>query len=86
MGSGNLSHEIAKLADLLAAAGCGPRGALSLHLEAVESLVRGLGNRSVRHILARADLLALELMIQLGESYRGRASSVRGSRATISAL
>ncbi len=72
MGSGNLSHEIAKLANLLASAGCGPRGALSLHLEAVESLVRGLGNRSVRHILARADLLALELMIQLGESYRER--------------
>lgn len=73
MGSGNLGSEIAKLADLLAVAGCGPREALSLHLERVESLVGGLGNRSTRHILARADLLALELMIHLGESYRRRA-------------
>lgn len=72
MGSGNLGGEIAKLADLLAVAGCGPREALSLHLERVESLVGGLGNRSTRHILARADLLALELMIHLGESYRRR--------------
>ena len=74
MGSGNLGGEITKLADLLAVAGCGPREALSLHLERVESLVGGLGNRSTRHILARADLLALELMIHLGESYRRRAS------------
>ncbi|MFM9963747.1 MAG: hypothetical protein ACKV2Q_21265 [Planctomycetaceae bacterium] len=72
MGSGNLGGEIAKLAELLAIAGCGPREALSLHLERVESLVGGLGNRSTRHILARADLLALELMIHLGESYRRR--------------
>ncbi len=75
MGSGNLGGEIAKLADLLAVAGCGPREALSLHLERVESLVGGLGNRSTRHILARADLLALELMIHLGESYRRRVSA-----------
>ncbi len=74
MGSGNLGGEIAKLAELLAVAGCGPRETLSLHLERVESLVGGLGNRSTRHILARADLLALELMIHLGESYRRRAS------------
>lgn len=72
MGSGNLGGEIAKLADLLAVSGCGPREALSLHLERVELLVDGLGNRSTRHILARADLLALELMIHLGESYRRR--------------
>lgn len=72
MGSGNLGAEIAKLADLLAIAGCGPREALSLHLERVEALVGGLGNRSTRHIMARADLLALELMIHLGESYRRR--------------
>lgn len=72
MGSGNLSGEIAKLAELLAVAGCGPREVLTLHLERVETLVRGLGNRSTRHIMARADLLALELMIHLGESYRRR--------------
>jgi hypothetical protein len=72
MGSGSLSTEIAKLAELLAVAGLSPREALQLHLERVESLVRGLGNRSTRHVMARSDLLALELMIHLGECYQQR--------------
>ncbi len=67
MGSGNLGSEIAKLAELLVVAGVSPREALQLHLKRVESLVGGLGNRSTRHVMARADLLALELMIHLGE-------------------
>jgi hypothetical protein len=72
MGSGNLGCEIAKLAELLAAADISPRDALTLHLEQVERLVRGLGNRSTRHVMARADLLALELSIHLGECYQRR--------------
>ncbi len=71
MGSGGLGAEIAKLAELLAVAGLSPRQALELHLERVEELVRGLGSRSTRHVMARADLLALELMIHLGECYQG---------------
>ncbi len=70
MGSGNLGKEIAKLAELIALAELSPRQALHLHLERVESLVRGLGNRSTRHVMARADLLALELMVHLGECYQ----------------
>ncbi len=70
MGSGNLGGEIARLVELLCIAGMGPRQALELHLMRVEQLVRGLGNRSTRHVMARADLLALELMIYLGESYQ----------------
>lgn len=77
MGSGNLGDEISKLAELLALAGYSPRQALELHLRRVELLVEGLGNRSTRHVLGRADLLALELMIHLGESYQRR--SVRQS-------
>lgn len=72
MGSGHLGGEIAKLADLFALAGYGPRQALELHLHRVEQLVSGLGNRSTRHVMSRADLLALELMIHLGESYQRR--------------
>lgn len=71
MGSGGLGAEIAKLAELLEVAGLSPRQALELHLERVEDLVRGLGSRSTRHVMARADLLALELMIHLGECYQG---------------
>jgi hypothetical protein len=74
MGSGNLTVEIARLAELLVAAGFAPRDAFDLHLSRVGRLVRGLGNRSTRHVMARADLLALELMIHLAECYRRRAS------------
>jgi hypothetical protein len=70
MGSGRLSSEITRLAELLATASVSPRDALGMHLQRVEKLVRGLGSRSSRHVLSRADLLALELTIQLGECYR----------------
>jgi DNA-binding NarL/FixJ family response regulator len=80
MGSGNLVAEIMKLADLLSQAGFAPQQVLDLHLARVERLVGGLGNRSTRHVMARADLLALELMIHLGESYR------RQLRASASAV
>jgi DNA-binding NarL/FixJ family response regulator len=70
MGSGNLVAEIVKLANLMSQAGLTPREVLDLHLARVERLVRGLGNRSTRHVMARADLLALELMMHLGECYQ----------------
>ncbi|MBI1311596.1 hypothetical protein GC176_09840 [bacterium] len=75
MGSGSLGGEIVQLAAVLAEVGLSPRDTLSLHLERVEQLVRGLGNRSTRHVLARADLLALELIIHLGECYQRAAQS-----------
>jgi len=72
MGSGNLGDEIGELAELICMAGLDPQEALELHLERVETLVNGLGNRSARHVMSRADLLALELMIHLAESYQKR--------------
>ena len=75
MGSGSLGTEIGQLARILAEFGLSPRETLSLHLEQVEQVVHGLGNRSTRHVLARADLLALELIIHLGECYQQAASS-----------
>ncbi len=73
MGSGSsLGEEIATLAELIAAANLTPRETLQLHLARVESIVNGLGNRSFRHVMARADLLILELMMRLGECYRRR--------------
>ena len=50
----------------------GPREALELHLDRVDSLVSGLGNRSTRHVLDRADLLALELVVHVGEHLHRR--------------
>lgn len=76
MGSGSLGRDIAQLAEIIAMADLNPRETLQFHLERVETLVRGLGQRSTRHVMARADLLALELMVHLGECYqrRGRPS------------
>ncbi|MGH7201999.1 MAG: hypothetical protein ACREJB_15455, partial [Planctomycetaceae bacterium] len=72
MGSGSLGAEIARIAEWLADADVPPGKALALHAERVETLVRGLGSRSARHVIARADLLALELMSHLAELYRRR--------------
>ncbi|HEX3726218.1 MAG TPA: hypothetical protein VHV08_08240 [Pirellulales bacterium] len=70
MGSGNLANEIAALVEQLAAAGMSAPRMLHLHVEVLEEMVRGLGNRGARHIMTRADLLALEVLIHLAERYR----------------
>jgi len=72
MGSGNLTAEMHPLAELLASAGVTARQTMLLHLQAIEELVRGLGNRSARHVMTRADLLVLEVMMHLAEGYRRR--------------
>ncbi|QDT21817.1 hypothetical protein [Gimesia chilikensis] len=74
MGSGSLKDEIIQIAELLAAARLTSRQVLEFHLECVETIVRGLGNRSSRHVMSRADLLALEMMVHLGECYQKRLS------------
>jgi CheY-like chemotaxis protein len=72
MGAGNLSHEMTLLAELLAASSVSAQQALQLHVQVLEELVEGLGNRSARHVMNRADLLALEVMGHLADGYRTR--------------
>jgi len=72
MGSGNLACELSRLADLLVTAGVSARQTMELHVLVLEELVHGLGSRSTRHVMTRADLLALEIMVHLAENYRGR--------------
>ena len=72
MGSGNLSEEMNKLADLLAWAHLSAQQAMQLHLYVLEEMVRGLGSRSARHVMNRADMLILEVMINLAGRYRTR--------------
>lgn len=72
MGAGNLSAEMASLAELLASAGLSAQHTMVLHLRALEELIRGLGNRSARHVLNRADLLIVEVLMHLTERYRSR--------------
>jgi DNA-binding response OmpR family regulator len=71
MGSGKLQSELRELATELITARISARQTMLLHLQVVEELVRGLGQRSARHLLTRADLLILELTIALADGYRG---------------
>jgi hypothetical protein len=77
MGSGSLASEIAEMADCFVAACLPPPEALQLHLMCVERLVKGLGNRSARHVIARADLLAIELMTHL--AHRSQRAAALGT-------
>jgi len=70
MGSGNLSDEMSKLADVLVKARISAHQAMHLHVEVLEGMILGLGRRSARHVMNRADLLVLEVMIHLADGYR----------------
>jgi hypothetical protein len=72
MGAGNLSAEMDRLAEMLAHAAVRPQQAMLLHLHVLEEMISGLGSRSARHVMSRADMLILEVMIHLAEQYRTR--------------
>ncbi len=72
MGSGNMTDEMDRLAELLASAAITPQQAMRLHLHVLEEMITGLGSRSARHVMNRADMLILEVMIHLAEQYRDR--------------
>jgi DNA-binding NarL/FixJ family response regulator len=72
MGSGNLSSEMTALAELLAASGVTAPQTMQMHVQVLEELVHGLGSRSARHVMTRADLLVLEILVHLAERYRLR--------------
>jgi CheY-like chemotaxis protein len=70
MGAGNLRDEVADLADLFVSVGTTSRDAMRLHLYVLEEMIDGLGSRSARHVMNRADLLVVEMMVNLAEGYR----------------
>lgn len=72
MGSGTLGDELRQLAQLLVTADIGARETMGMHLAVLEELVHGLGHRSTRHVMTRADLLILEIMMHLADDYRCR--------------
>jgi DNA-binding NarL/FixJ family response regulator len=75
MGAGNLAAETTALVAALAEAGFSAPQVMQLHVFVLEETIRGLGGRSSRHVMARADLLVLEVMAQLVERYRTRQST-----------
>jgi DNA-binding response OmpR family regulator len=72
MGSGNLSGELHRLSELLVLAGVSASETMAMHLHALEELLRGLGARSTRHVMTRADLLILEILAFFADDYRSR--------------
>lgn len=72
MGSGNLVEEMGRLAAMLTEAQISAQQVMQLHLRVLEEAVSGLGSRSARHVMNRADLLVLEVMLHLAEDYRKR--------------
>src|SRR5487761_643537 len=69
MGSGHLTTETAGLVSTLCSLNLPAPQVMQLHLHALEETLRGLGSRSSRHVMARADLLVLEIMVQLAERH-----------------
>ena len=72
MGSGNLTEEMTRLAEVLIDAGITAHQVMQLHVEVLEGMIDGLGRRSARHVMNRADLLVLEVAVHLAEGYRQR--------------
>ena len=55
MGAGNLADELRRLTALLVAAGVSTRQTAAMHLDVVDEMISGLGARSSRHVMTRAD-------------------------------
>ncbi len=72
MGSGNLAGEMTTLVDRLAARDIAAQAVMQMHIDVLETMVVGLGNRSARHVMTRADLLLVELVVHLADAYRDR--------------
>lgn len=77
MGTGNLGSELHALGRHLSEAGIATHTAMALHVYVVEELVRSLGRRSARHVMNRADLFILEVILHMAEGYRKEAKGKR---------
>ena len=74
MGTGNLAEEMRQFVELLASSQVTAQQAMLLHLDVLDEMIQGLGHRSARHVMNRADMLILEMMVCLVEGYRTRLS------------
>ena len=72
MGSGRLADEMNRLTEMLVSTEVTAQQTMHLHLRVLEEMVQDLGYRSARHVMNRADLLVLEVMLNLAEQYRRR--------------
>ena len=70
MGTGNLNAEMLLLVNRFTSESVTARQAMGLHLTVLEETILGLGSRSARHVMNRADMLILEVTINLADRYR----------------
>lgn len=70
MGAGGLHAEVKALTQRLFAGGAATSDVMRLHVRVLEEMLQSLGSRSARHVMNRADLLAMELLLLLAECYR----------------
>jgi len=65
-----LARELRHLGELLGIAGLKRPADLAAPPARSAELIHGLGSRSTRHVMNRADLLALEVLLHVGDGYR----------------
>jgi hypothetical protein len=70
VGGSEVASGLAEIAAALVRFGYGAPTVIEFHLHAVEQLLAGLGGRGARHALARADVVAMDLVVHLAERYR----------------
>lgn len=69
-GTGHLAGELREMIGGLVQANVTPQRTIQLHLTVLGSLLTQLGSRSARHVMHRADTLALEILVGLASAYR----------------
>jgi hypothetical protein len=72
MGIGSLADELTMLVEQLTVANVPAQTMVQIHVDVLEEMLSGIGNRSGRHVMTRADLLLVELMSHLADGYRSR--------------
>ena len=79
MGTGNLAGELRCMAELLVIAGVSAPQTMQLHVQVLEELIRGLGSRSTRHVMNRADPARLGTAAKRGRRIPRQVSGTRQS-------
>lgn len=79
----SLAAEIAGMVEALRRASFGPQAVRNLHVAQLDELLAGLGGRASRQVLARANLLALDVITQLGERYADQPDGDTGGKGPL---
>lgn len=65
MSTGNLTHDVQDLAQALTTCDINVTSIMGLHLDSLRNILTHLGTRSTRHVILRADMLRLELLLYI---------------------